>query len=65
MRFHVTQFTFVNFVRYHKPPCDIMDICSEIYFHSISFQTKELKEKINQFFNNFTLEEKDYFLLNE
>ena len=62
MRYIFNDLISLNFMRYHKPAFDIINIVLDIDIKNESFKDEELNKKITNFFTNFSLEEKDWYL---
>ena len=62
LRYSFWQSISVNFMRYHQPAFDILNIVMNINIKIDSFKNEELNKKITKFFSNFSLEEKDWYL---
>ena len=62
LRYHISSNILTQSMRYYNSAFKILNICQNIYFHSNSFQTKELKEQLNIYFYNFSLEKEDSYL---
>ena len=65
LRYNFQQSALINFMRYHKPAFDILNIILNINIKIDSFKNEELNKKITKFFSNFSLEEKDWYLYNK
>jgi len=65
LRYSFQQSALINFMRYHKPAFDILNIILNINIKIDSFKNEELNKKITKFFSNFSLEEKDWYLYNK
>lgn len=63
LRYSFQQSVSINFMRYHQPAFDILNIITNINIKIDSFKNEELDKKITKFFSNFSLEEKDWYFI--